>query len=359
MNSAKRRRTLHERRVWFALTFAVVFFGVAKLKQKSAVRVFCSADKRLAPDILVKSLERGPRATQAQSRYRRQISKINRHHARKKLDFRFPSEQRTKYALNNGHVAQGSFLVEPVLAVLALLTSTQESLGITGGLGEIGVHHGKFFVGLAHLALRNERIYANDVFEKQHLNIDGSGFGDFDAFVQSCASAGIDISTVSIDRGSSADLAELPFMFRLFSVDGGHTRALTVNDLTLAACHLEHGGIIILDDITNFQWPGVIDGFFTWMNLFPIKFAPFFVGYNKVFITHTEYHATYYSRLVQYAEIAPAGMKLMMTPSSNANPLKSAESGLNVFSWLGYAFVYGENSVNNTIAQNEWLKFIS
>jgi len=48
-----------------------------------------------------------------------------------------------------------------------------------------------------------------------------------------------------------------------------------------------------------------------------------------------------------------------MTPSSNANPLKSAESGLNVFSWLGYAFVYGENSVNNTIAQNEWLKFIS
>ena len=61
--------------------------------------------------------------------------------------------------------------------------------------------------------------------------------------------------------GGSADITQLPYKFRLFSVDGGHTRELTVNDLTVAASHLEEGGIIILDDITNLAWPQVIDGF--------------------------------------------------------------------------------------------------
>ena len=49
---------------------------------------------------------------------------------------------------------------------------------IEGAIGEIGVHHGKFFVGLAHLAMNHEKLWACDVFEDQALNMGGSGFGD-------------------------------------------------------------------------------------------------------------------------------------------------------------------------------------
>lgn len=275
------------------------------------------------------------------------------------LNYRFPVQNRVAYASYNEDVAQGSFVIEPVIALLSLLTRAQHKLGIQGALGEIGVHHGKFFVGLAHLALEHEKLYACDVFGEQKLNLDGSGFGDFDAFKSACTKGGITPDAVTVEKRSSSSLPSLPYKFRLFSIDGGHTRELTVNDLTLVACHLQSGGIIILDDITNFEWPGVIDGFFTWMNYFPVEFAAFFVGYNKVFITHSEYHNTYYSVLLHYSHQAPEGMKLMTSPSSNKNPHKSKDSGSNQFSWLGAPFVYGDNSVNLTIAREEWLKFIS
>ena len=275
------------------------------------------------------------------------------------IPFRFPEEIRLRYIQEHDSVAQGSFLVQPVLALLAELTKVQARHSIRGAIGEIGVHHGKFFVGLAHLAMNHEKLWACDVFEDQALNMDGSGFGDRRAFEQACQSHGIGNEDVDVNSGGSADITQLPYKFRLFSVDGGHTRELTVNDLTVAASHLEEGGIIILDDITNLAWPQVIDGFFTWMSYFPQQYAPFFVGYNKVFITQERYHELFYDTLVQYAANAPEGMRLSKEPSSNTNPHKSKDSGKNQFKWSGYAFVWGDNTVDVTTATSEWTKAIS
>ena len=273
--------------------------------------------------------------------------------------FRFPIDIRLHYTQTHEDVAQGSFVIQPVLALLAELTKVQTYHLIEGAIGEIGVHHGKFFVGLAHLAKNHEKLWACDVFEDQALNVDGSGFGDRSAFERACQSNGIGNEDVDVNSGGSADITQLPYRFRLFSVDGGHTRELTVNDLTVAASHLEEGGIIILDDITNLAWPGVIDGFFTWMSYFPQRYAPFFVGYNKVFITQERYHKLFYDTLVQYAANAPEGMRLSIEPGSNTNPHKSKDSGPNQFKWSGYAFVWGDNTVNVTTATSEWTKAIS
>ena len=94
------------------------------------------------------------------------------------------------------------------------------------------------------------------------------------------------------------------------------------------------------------------------MNLFPEDFAPFFVGYNKVFITQTKYHTCYYEALVRYATEAPKGMLLSIEPVSNVNPHKSQESGMNRYTWLNHPFVWGDNGVNLTIAIAEWIKVI-
>jgi hypothetical protein len=48
-------------------------------------------------------------------------------------------------------------------------------LSVFGAVGEIGVHHGKFFMPIAGYALQEESAVALDLFEDQSQNFDGSG----------------------------------------------------------------------------------------------------------------------------------------------------------------------------------------
>jgi hypothetical protein len=44
-------------------------------------------------------------------------------------------------------------------------------------VGEIGVHHGKFFIPIAGNALQAEPAIAMDLFDNQGANVDASGVG--------------------------------------------------------------------------------------------------------------------------------------------------------------------------------------
>jgi len=269
--------------------------------------------------------------------------------------YRFPEDVRLKYvSTGSRQICMGSSFVEPVLALLAYLAKIQDLLGVSGDIGEIGVHHGLFFVGLAHLARTSDKLWAFDVFEKQVLNVDGSGLGSLNAFLNACTSNGIKEEYLNIVQGSSTDLSWVDATFRIFSVDGGHTREITFNDLSFAACHLARGGIIVLDDVTNFQWGGVIDGFFSWLHYFAVAFAPIFVGFNKVLLVQASYHDLYYNFLQLFAQ--ESALSLSLEPASNANIHKSKDSGTNLFLWNGYQYV-SESFVddgNRTISQMKW-----
>ena len=66
-----------------------------------------------------------------------------------------------------------------------------------------------------------------------------------------------------LHKGNSLDLtgAELKRLadgpLRIVSVDGGHTADIAAHDLAVADEALAEGGIIIIDDVFNEQWPGV------------------------------------------------------------------------------------------------------
>lgn len=142
-----------------------------------------------------------------------------------------------------------------------LLTHYQHQRGIFGSIGEIGVHHGKFFISLAHTAASEpvaEQLFVCDLFGRlQHLNIDKSGKGDRPVFERNLQHYGIGHSDVIVHEGSSLDLSQdkidslspglLPF--RMFSVDGGHTFRNALADIQLSACIIADGGVIALDDI--------------------------------------------------------------------------------------------------------------
>ena len=85
------------------------------------------------------------------------------------------------------YIRRGKFYVDGWLRseaarIIVALNERQRSLGIAGGIAEIGVHHGKLFILLYLLSREPEKALAIDLFEDQHLNIDQSGNGDLAKF---------------------------------------------------------------------------------------------------------------------------------------------------------------------------------
>jgi len=196
-----------------------------------------------------------------------------------------------------GHRLVAGWLAPEVLDILAVLDSLQRSTNVSGAVAEIGVHHGRLFIGLNLLQHHNELSVAIDVFGDQDLNIDQSGKGDLAMFqrnVQRWSSP----ENVVVHQGDSTQLKtdELRNLargnVRLFSVDGGHTESIVFSDMNLAEATIAAGGIVIADDVFNQDWPGVSIGTLRYMESRG-KLVPFAIGFNKVFFCTPEYAQTY------------------------------------------------------------------
>ena len=185
---------------------------------------------------------------------------------------------------------------------LHVLSQYQSEHDISGSVGEIGVHHGKFFIGLHNLKDEGKRSLAIDVFDLQHLNIDGSGHGNKKAFLENVAQHAQDPDDVDILMADSISVSDDDIQrihndfgrFKLFSVDGGHTAVHTANDLAIAEKLLANGGVLILDDLFNMNWPGVHEGTARFFQSPERKLAPFLIVTNKVFFTTFSYQKEFY-----------------------------------------------------------------
>ncbi len=186
----------------------------------------------------------------------------------------------------SGWVAPGA------LSFLLALNQFQHELQIGGSVCEIGVHHGRYFIALANLLENCEFAVGYDIFGMQEKNVDKSGCGDFEIAQQnilkhfsSTTSTAKLVVADSLKLTSREILDQCTQQVRLFSVDGGHTEYHAVNDLCLAQEVIADGGVIIVDDFYNPDWPGVAEG----MNRFFIlnhlkKIAPFAYGDNKLYL---------------------------------------------------------------------------
>jgi hypothetical protein len=60
------------------------------------------------------------------------------------------------------------------------------------------------------------------------------------------------------------------------------------------------GAVIIVDDITNAGWPGVMEGVARYFLLNPdIKLFPFLMTQNKLWLTTYDYHHQYFEHALQ------------------------------------------------------------
>jgi len=192
------------------------------------------------------------------------------------------------YLLRGGVSSVAGWLSSGAASATVLLNARQEEQGIGGNVAEIGIHHGRYFILLANLRRPGEEAIAIDIFENQRLNIDRSGRGDYSIFTQHLERH-TDNERLRILKRDSATLGPADVALsggagvRLFSIDGAHTAAYTLSDLMLAEKCMVDGGIVILDDFYNPDWPGVQEGFFEFMRRRP-GIAPFAYGNNKMFL---------------------------------------------------------------------------
>lgn len=202
-----------------------------------------------------------------------------------------------------GGIEQVKGWIEPISAVyIAHLSLEQVRLGLVGDVAEIGVHHGRLFLLLANAITSSETAHAIDVFGDQEKNVDQSGRGDREVFEQNVRHFA-PTANVNIIQESSLDLGNTGFMdskIRMFSIDGGHTAAITLNDLQVAEKCLVDGGIVILDDVLNPHWLGVVSGLADYVRTGG-TLVPFAVSPNKVYLTTNIDHAQKYRDLMTRA----------------------------------------------------------
>jgi len=186
--------------------------------------------------------------------------------------------------------------------ITRVLLEAQTGDQMSGGVAEIGVHHGRYFIELALSLGDDEKAVALDLFEAQHENVDRSGKGDRARFQANLAAFGIDEARVEILQGSSLDAAPATFTdaagaVRFFSVDGGHWRDLVLNDLRLASTAIAPHGIIALDDWNNAAWPDVTGAYYLWMQeAGAAGFAPLAAA-AKLYVCREEHLQFYRAKL--------------------------------------------------------------
>ena len=189
------------------------------------------------------------------------------------------------------------------------LATAQRKLGIEGGLGEIGVHMGKLFLCLHLSRAAGERTFAIDVFGDQQLNLDRSGSGDRQRFLQNVERWAGSLDDLTIIQRSSmevdpAELLQSAGACRLVSIDGGHTEECTASDLRLVERILRPEGVAILDDCFNEKWPGVVSGLVSYLRDPQSVLRPFAISPNKLYLSRREHHQTYQAALTDTQQSA-------------------------------------------------------
>jgi len=180
-----------------------------------------------------------------------------------------------------------------VIQILEFIKEYHEEHNVVGDICEIGVHHGKLFFVMAHLARPKEKCIAVDIFERQDLNVDQSGKGSLEQFTRHLKEGFPNlisqVKTIAWDSMSMTPSSVRSVLetsgVRVFSVDGGHTVAHVVNDLCLAQEVLVPGGVVLLDDFFGLAWPGVTEGYFKYMDSSNRRLLPFLSFQNKLFLT--------------------------------------------------------------------------
>jgi hypothetical protein len=212
--------------------------------------------------------------------------------AGKAATVRAPAQERVLRAyVANGHRRVGGWLEPLALRSIMLLDRLQRERGIESGLCEIGVHRARLFILLHLLSRMNERTVGFDLFELMPDDVRAAyGANSRAEVVNAIARRGCDLEGIELVATDSTKLRAEDILrhtrapVRMFSIDGGHDAETALSDLHLASRVLIRGGLVLLDDIFNEQWPGVIEATARFLQEPSHGLVPFCHAGNKMYV---------------------------------------------------------------------------
>jgi cephalosporin hydroxylase len=216
--------------------------------------------------------------------------------------------------MNDGFKSVEGWCSPYVADMVGLIDVFQRRAGCSGGVAEVGIHHGKLFLLLNATCERGERSFAIDLFDSQDLNIDHSGMGDRSRFESNLRRfdrhAGANVTIVAGDSTTAETQRQVDRPVRMFSVDGGHTVEHTLSDLAFAQRCIVAAGVVVLDDILNAHWLGVIEGAMRYLMQRPLL-VPFAIGHNKLLLANLPYARRYYELFASSALCTKPGVEFL------------------------------------------------
>lgn len=198
------------------------------------------------------------------------------------------------------------------------LAARHREMNTEGPVAEIGVFHGKFFIGLCLLGDGLTPHVAIDVFDMQKFSLSGDGSrirvpknssdAQLETFKSNLQKCGVTLDRVKIIRSDSTNLTPREIerlvpgigKFSMFSVDGCHEFTHAYNDISLAMELTDNYGIIFVDDYLHARWPGAQEAVAKLMFGGAPKFVPLYYIHNKLALCHVNFHSDYLEGLMEF-----------------------------------------------------------
>jgi hypothetical protein len=179
-----------------------------------------------------------------------------------------------------------------IRSILAL-DAHQRELGVEGSMCEIGVHRARLLILLHLLSRSNELTVGFDLFELVSGDV-AAAYGEFDReyLAATLREHGCEMSRIKLVACDSTKLHAEEVLrlavnsVRIFSVDGGHDARTALSDMCLAEQVLAPGGVVLLDDIFNEQWCGVVEAAARFLLRSDQGLVPYFYAGNKMFFAN-------------------------------------------------------------------------
>ncbi len=160
------------------------------------------------------------------------------------------------------------------------IDAIQKNLKVAGDLCEIGVYKAKSVVMLSRLAAEHERVFGYDLFPDD-LETDARANLDRFGRPERCVLIKGDSAEISAEEVGDTLAAGV----RLLHIDAGHEYHEVFHQLLLFAPFVKQGGVIIMDDYQDREFPGIEAAVLDFSEILkPRRFVPFFSGGNKMYL---------------------------------------------------------------------------
>lgn len=198
------------------------------------------------------------------------------------------------YIREGANGVQGWFFLPDMLA-FDYLDQIQQKLNVIGDLCEVGVFEAKSLVLMSLFCRGDEKMVGYDLFpddmqKRAQVNIDKFGAAKC-VSLQAGDTSGITLQALNEKLGRG---------LRMLHIDAGHEYHEVYHQLIVFAPFIKEGGIIIMDDYQDREFPGIEAAVLDFCEIDrPRRFIPFFAGGNKMYLCELQNAAIYQRMLLQ------------------------------------------------------------